>query len=423
VTTAFDVLESRGLIHQVTDEEAVRAAFASPGVSIYAGFDPTDPSLHIGNLLPIMVLAQLQRAGHRPICLVGGATGMIGDPSGRDVERELLTAETVARNAAAIARQLERFLRFEGPHAALLVDNRDWTAALGFVDFLRDVGKHFSVNTMLAKESVKRRLDGPGISYTEFSYSLIQAHDFLHLYEKYGCTMQVGGSDQWGNITAGVDLVRRKHGIAVQGITHPLITTASGAKLSKSSGNAPWLDAERTSPYEFYQYWIRTDDRDVERFLKLFTFLELSEIESVCAEHRGDPEKRAAQRRLAAELTRLVHGEEPLRKAEGASRVLFGEAISGLSDAELLGIFPDVPSTRMERARLEAGIPVIDLLAESGVCKSKGEARRLVKNGGAYLNNQRLADPDARVELGQLASESLLVIRKGKKSYHLVRFE
>ncbi|UCE86792.1 MAG: tyrosine--tRNA ligase, partial [Deltaproteobacteria bacterium] len=351
------------------------------------------------------------------------ATGMIGDPSGRDTERELLSADAVEENSAAIARQLRRFLSFEGENAARLVDNRDWTAALGFVDFLRDVGKHFSVNTMLARESVKRRLEGPGISYTEFSYSLIQAHDFLHLYETYGCTMQVGGSDQWGNITAGVDLVRRKHGIAVYGITHPLITTISGAKLSKSSGNAPWLDAERTRPYEFYQYWIRTDDRDVERFLKLFSFLELDEIERLCAAHRRDPEKRSAQRRLAAELTGLVHGEEPLRKAESASQVLFGAEIAGLSDADLLGIFPDVPSVRMERARLEAGIALIDLLAETGICASKGEARRLVKNGGAYLNNQRQADPDAQIRPDALASETLLVVRKGKKSYHLVRFE
>jgi tyrosyl-tRNA synthetase len=422
VSTAFDVLESRGLVHQVTDEAAVRAALGGPGVSVYAGFDPTDSSLHVGNLLPILVLAHLQRAGHRPICVVGGATGMIGDPSDRDAERALLSPERVAENAAAIGRQLRRFLFFDGENAAQLLDNAAWAASLSFVEFLRSVGKHFSVNAMLARESVRRRLDGPGISYTEFSYALLQAYDFLHLYEKHGCTLQVGGSDQWGNITAGIDLVRRTHGAAAQGITHPLITTASGAKLSKSAGNAPWLDAARTSPYDFYQFWIRVDDRDVERFLALFTFLELSEIERLCAAHRANPEARGAQRRLAAEVTRSVHGDDALRRAEVASRVLFGEEIAGLSDADLLGIFPDVPSTRLARARLEAGVPALELLAESGVCKSKGEARRLIKNGGVYLNNQRIEDPDALVTPAGLASETLLVLRKGKKSYHLVRF-
>ncbi len=420
-----DVLASRGMVEQVTNEDGLRRLLASPGASVYVGFDPTADSLHVGHLLPVLILAHFQRGGHRPIIVVGGATGMIGDPSGRSSERQLLTPEMVAVNAAAMRRQLERFVSFEGSTAALVVDNGDWIRPMSHLEWLRLVGKHFTVNYMLAKESVRRRLEEreQGISYTEFSYMLLQAYDFLYLFDRYECRIQGGGSDQWGNITAGTDLIRKVRGEEAFGITFPLLSTNSGEKFGKSAGNAVWLDQRKTSPYQFYQFWIRTEDADVERFLKLFTFLELEEIQSVCGLHNEAPDKRTAQRRLAAEVTRLVHGEEGLDRAVRASDVLFGREISDLSDAELSEVFADVPSFVLGRRDLEVGIRLSDLLVQVGACTSKSEAVRLVRGGGVYLNNRRVKSPELTIRREHLASESMLILRLGKKSYYVARFE
>lgn len=414
----LDQLERRGMIEQVTDREALDKLLATPKQAIYIGFDPTADSLHVGHLLPALMLSRFQRAGHRPIVLVGGATGMIGDPSGRSTERQLLTLETIQSNARAVQRQLARFVDFTGDTAAIMVNNADWTAPVSYLDFLREIGKHFTVNYMLAKESVRRRLEDRehGISYTEFSYMLLQAFDFLHLQQTYGCAMQAGGSDQWGNITAGIELIRRVRGAEAFGITFPLLATSSGEKFGKSAGNAVWLDPARTSPYQFYQYWIRTDDRDAERFLKLFTFLSDEEIAGLMAQ---PPEQRAAQKKLAAEVTRIVHGEENLALALKASEVLFGGDVRGLRDRDLADIFADVPSFSLHRAALESGIKVTDALVLSGAAKSKGEAVRLIAGGGVYVNNARVSAADAQLHMNDLASETMLVLRVGKKNYYL----
>jgi tyrosyl-tRNA synthetase len=418
-------LRARGLLDQLSDEEALHRLLDSPGASIYIGFDPTADSLHVGSLLPILLLARLQRAGHRPIVLVGGATGMVGDPSGRSSERNLLDLETLAANVDAVRRQLSRFVSFEGPNAALLVDNAEWTAPISYLDWLRNVGKYFTVNYMIAKESVRRRLEDreQGISYTEFSYMLLQAHDFLQLFDIYGCNIQAGGSDQWGNITAGIDLVRKaRAGAEVYGFTHPLLATSSGEKFGKSAGNAVWLDARRTSPYQFYQFWVRAEDADVERYLKLFTFDSVESIDAAVAAHRAHPEAREAQKLLAARMTQIVHGEEGLAEALRASEALFGKEISGLSDADLEAIFDGVPSTTLERAALGNGLRISQALVSSGACSSKGEASRLIQGGGVYLNNVRIA-ADGPLTEANLASASMLVFRTGKKSYFLVRFQ
>jgi tyrosyl-tRNA synthetase len=418
-------LRARGLLDQLSDEEALHRLLDTPGATIYIGFDPTADSLHVGSLLPILLLARLQRAGHRPIVLVGGATGMVGDPSGRSSERNLLDLETLAANVDAVRRQLSRFVSFEGPNAALLVDNAEWTAPISYLDWLRNVGKYFTVNYMIAKESVRRRLEDreQGISYTEFSYMLLQAHDFLQLFDIYGCNIQAGGSDQWGNITAGIDLVRKaRAGAEVYGFTHPLLATASGEKFGKSAGNAVWLDARRTSPYQFYQFWVRAEDADVERYLKLFTFDSVESIDAAVAAHRAHPEAREAQKLLAARMTQIVHGEEGLAEALRASEALFGKEISGLSDADLAAIFDGVPSTSLERAALSNGLRISQALVSSGACASKGEAARLIQGGGVYLNNVRVA-ADGPLTEASLASASMLVFRTGKKSYFLVRFQ
>lgn len=416
-------LQQRGMIEQISDEAAIRELLAQQRISLYVGFDPTARSLHIGSLLPMMVLAHLQRAGHRPIAVVGGATGMIGDPSGRSSERNLLDDAELAANLAGIRGQLANFLDFEGDNAALLVNNADWTTPIGYIEWLRDVGKFFTVNYMMGKESVRRRLEDrdQGISYTEFSYMLLQAYDFLHLFRSQNCLLQGGGNDQWGNITAGIDLIHKVEGKQAYGLTFPLITTASGEKFGKSAGNAVWLDAEMTSPYQFYQYWIQTDDRDVRKYLGLFTFLSLADIDEIVAAHEAAPEKRLGQRRLAAEVTRIVHGAEALAKVEHASEILFGREISGLNDAELSEIFADVPSTALQR-NLLGELKLLDLLRESGLVKSNGEARRLLSGGGVYLNNRNVSDPNQAVDQNSLASETALVLRSGKKKYHLVRF-
>lgn len=417
----LDQLERRGMLEQITNRAALDELLATPGASIYVGFDPTADSLHVGHLLPVLMLARFQHAGHRPIVLVGGATGMIGDPSGRSAERQLLAPEMVAENARVVREQLSRFVSFEGSNAALVVDNLGWTRPISYLDWLRDIGKHFTVNYMLAKESVKRRLEDRehGISYTEFSYMLLQAYDFVHLFEHHGCKIQAGGSDQWGNITAGIELIRKLKGGEAFGVTFPLLSTSSGEKFGKSAGNAIWLDSARTSPYQFYQYWIRTDDRDVEFLLKVFTFLELEEIEEIYTQHRSRPEERLAQKRLAIEVTRLVHGEDRLAQAVKASEILFGGEVADLSDRDLLDIFADVPSFSIDAAALDRGLRVVDALVLSGAAKSKGEAGRLIQGGGVYLNNRRVEGPDVCLRRENLASETMFVLRAGKKSYFL----
>ncbi|HUA87120.1 MAG TPA: tyrosine--tRNA ligase [Bryobacteraceae bacterium] len=413
----LDELEQRGALDDVTDRTALDQFLSKPGQSIYIGFDPTADSLHAGSLVPALMLSRFQRRGHRPIVLVGGSTGMIGDPSGRSAERPLMTPEMVRANVEAIRRQLTRFVSFEGENAAIVVNNYDWTAPVSYLDFLRDVGKHFTVNYMLAKESVRRRLEDRehGISYAEFSYMLLQAYDFLILHDTHGCKIQGGGSDQWGNITAGIELIRKIRGDEAFGVTFPLLTTASGEKFGKSAGNAIWLDPNKTSPYQFYQYWINTDDRDAARFLKLFTFLSLEEIDQLCA---APPEQRIPQKRLAAEITRLVHGDEALMQAQKASEVLFGGEVSGLTDRQLSEIFADVPSFSVD---LSAPVKLTEAMVRAGAAKSKGEATRLIAGGGVYLNNRRVETADSQIRGEDLASETMFVLRIGKKNYYLGR--
>ncbi|MDQ3309871.1 MAG: tyrosine--tRNA ligase [Gemmatimonadota bacterium] len=421
-TNFFDDLEGRGLVHSAS--EGARDHFAAGPVTGYIGFDPTASSLHVGNLLQIMALARLQRAGHRPLALVGGGTGMIGDPSGKTRERQLLTRAQVEENVEGIRGELGRFLDFSGENAAQLVDNHDWLAGLGLIEFLREVGKHFTVNYMLAKESVARRLEQEeGISVTEFGYMLLQAYDFGVLADRYGCTLQMGGSDQWGNITAGMELIRRTRGRSAHGIVQPLITTSSGAKFGKSESGTVWLSPERTSPFRFYQFWLNTDDRDVEHYLKAFTFLPLNEIRQILGEHAANPAARTGQRRLAVEVTQLVHGAEGLERAERATGVLFGSRpAQELGAAELLDVFADVPSTEVARSRLEGeGLQVVELLAEAGVASSKGEARRLIAGGGIYLNGERLTGHEQRVRMENAIDGEVLLLRKGKKDSYVVR--
>jgi tyrosyl-tRNA synthetase len=416
----------RGLLGQCTDPVLLGAYLLERPRSVYIGFDPTADSLHVGHLLQVMMLRRFQRAGHRPIALVGGATGMIGDPSGKSAERNLLSTETLRSNVAAVREQLAHFLDFgSGPASALLVDNSEWMNKFGFLEFLRDVGKHASVNTMLAKDSVKSRLeraDG-GLSYTEFSYMLLQAYDFVHLFDTHGCGVQVGGSDQWGNITAGIDLARRMRSVQLHGLTCPLLVKSDGTKMGKTEAGALWLDPRKTSPYSFYQYWVNLADADVGRCLRYLTDLDREEIEAIEAEHAAAPERREAQKRLATELTRLVHGGQALDSARRATNVLFGGEISRIDDAQLLEIFADVPSRELPRARLmDGGLAIVDALVGSGLAKGKGEARRSLVQGGVYLNNRRVEDPGARLGLEALAGETVMVLRTGKRNYALLRF-
>lgn len=421
----LEALKKRGMFSQLTNNEEVAKLLDTPGNAIYAGFDPTADSLHVGHMLPIMALAMLQRAGHIPIALVGGATGMVGDPSGRSSERNLLTSDEVARNSMAIKGQLEHFLDFSGSNAAIMVNNADWTEKLSAIEWLRDVGKHFSVNYMLAKESVKRRIEDreSGVSYTEFSYMILQAYDFLQLFRRHGCRLQVGGSDQWGNITAGIDLIHKVAAADAFGMTFPLVTTSTGEKFGKSAGNAVWLDPARTSPYRFYQYWLQTEDSDVARFLGYFSFLPWEEIEAIAAEHAAEPERRIGQRRLAEEVTRLVHGEAELQRAINASKALFGGSLADMDARDLNDIFAEVPSTTLPADAIAAGIGVGDLLVKSGMCTSFGEAKRLIAGGGFYINNERIGDATLTITTSSLLAGTVLVLRSGKKNYRLVRFE
>ncbi|HUT11104.1 MAG TPA: tyrosine--tRNA ligase [Thermoguttaceae bacterium] len=419
-------LSWRRLVNQTTDDANLPRWLAQRPRTVYAGFDPTADSLHVGHLMGVTTLRRFQQAGHRPIALVGGATGMVGDPSGKSEERNLLSVEVLRANVAAVGEQLACFLDFDcGENSALLVNNFDWMGEFGYLDFLRDIGKHFPVNVMLTKDSVKSRLQrtDAGLSYTEFSYMLLQAYDFAYLHRHYDCELQIGGSDQWGNITAGIDLARRLHSVQLYGLTWPLLTTSSGSKMGKTESGAVWLSADKTSPYHFYQYWINVEDADVDTCLRYFTDLGREEVESLLGEHRSDPGRRTAQRRLATELTRLVHGPQGLRTAERATEIFFGAEISELSDAQLAGIFADVPSKELSRQRLSGeGISIIDALVDAGLAKSKGEARRLVEQGGAYVNNRRVEGIDARLGQADLAGESIMVLRSGKKKYALLQF-
>jgi tyrosyl-tRNA synthetase len=409
----LDVLRERGFVDQVTEPvDELRALLAAP-TAAYIGFDPTASSLHVGSLVPIMALAHLQRAGHRPVALVGGGTALVGDPSGKTELRRVMSREEVAANAAAIRGQLSRFIDFDGGRA-LLVNNADWLLGLGYLEFLRDIGRQFSVNRMLAADAYRTRYDSAdGLNFLEFNYMLLQAYDFLHLYRTHGCRLQMGGSDQWGNIVAGIDLVRRLEGAGTFGITFPLITTASGAKMGKTASGAVWLDAARTSPYAYYQFWINTDDPDVGRFLALFTLLPMDEVRALAA--AGGEGLRAAKRRLAFEATRLAHGEEEARKAERSAAALFGGG--GEPPAEALG---DAPTATLPAAELAAGVEAFDLFHRVGLAKSRGEARRLIEGGGAYVGGRQVAAINERVTDAD-AKDGRILLRAGKKKYLLLR--
>jgi tyrosyl-tRNA synthetase len=425
VAEIFDELRWRGLIHQTTDDEKLPAWLREKPRTLYAGFDPTANSLHVGHLVALMILRRFQKAGHRPIAVVGGATGMIGDPSGKSEERKLLTLDELRANVATIETQMASFLDFHrGADSALLVNNYDWISRFSFLDFLRDIGKNFPVNVMLTKDSVRARLERSdvGLSYTEFSYMLLQAYDFVHLHDHHGCELQVGGSDQWGNITAGIDLARRMRGVQLYGMTTPLLTKNDGSKMGKTEAGALWLSPERTSPYQFYQYWINIDDADCGKCLRYFTDLARDEIESLDTARAEHAERRDSQRRLAEEITRLVHGEAGLTKARRATEIFFGAEISELSDLELGEIFPDVPSQQLERIKLAAGLSIIDAFVSAGLAKSKGEARRTIEQGGAYINNRRIDSIDRQLSETDLASETVMVLRSGRKKYALLRF-
>ncbi len=424
MTDIIAELSWRGLIHQTTDDEHLSAWLLAQPRTVYAGFDPTSDSLHVGNLMPLMLLRRFQQAGHRPIALVGGSTGMIGDPSGKSAERNLLSKDELEKNITCIAAQMREFLDFSGASGALLVNNFDWMSDFTYLGFLRDVGKNFPVNVMLAKDSVKARLDGEaGLSYTEFSYMLLQAYDFVHLYDQHDCQLQVGGSDQWGNITAGIDLGRRMRQVQLYGLTCPLLTKSDGGKMGKTESGSIWLSSQRTSPYAFYQYWFNVADEDAGTCLRFLTELPLPTINDLDKSRAEEPHRRQSQQTLATELTLLVHGEEGLRAAERAKHVFFGGEISDFTDAQLTEILADVPSQEMPREELEGeGLSLLDAFVKAGLSSSKAEARRTVKQGGAYVNNRRCEDMERRLKSEDLASESVMVLRSGKKNYALLKF-
>jgi tyrosyl-tRNA synthetase len=409
----LDDLAWRGAVAHSTDQDALRAALDAGPLTFYCGFDPTAPSLHFGNLVQLITMRRLQLAGHDPIAVVGGATGLIGDPSGRSVERNLNEAEVVADWVERIRGQVERYLDFGGAHPARIVNNLDWTASVSALDFLRDVGKHFSVNRMLDKESVKARLEGPGISFTEFSYQILQAFDYLELHRRYGCRLQTGGSDQWGNLTAGVDLIRRVTGETVHALATPLITKSDGTKYGKTADGTLWLDPKLTSPYVFYQYFLNTDDADIGALLRFFSFLSREEIEALEAATAERPEGRAAQQSLATELTALVHGADAASQAASASEALFGRGELKELDAETLAsALGELP-----HAQVQGQMPsIVDLLVAAGLAHSRTAARRTVADGGAYLNNQRVTDPEMVPAEGELLHGRWLVLRRGKRS-------
>ncbi|MEZ5115705.1 MAG: tyrosine--tRNA ligase [Candidatus Nanopelagicales bacterium] len=413
----LDDLRWRGLVAQSTDIDALAADLDAGPLTLYCGFDPTAPSLHLGNLVQILTVRRFQQAGHRPLALVGGATGLIGDPK-ETGERTLNATDVVEGWVARIRGQLERFFDFEGDNAAVMVNNYDWTEPVGVIEFLRDVGKHFSVNRMLDREAVAARLAGGGISFTEFSYQLLQSHDYVQLHRRYGCTLQTGGSDQWGNITAGVDLVRRMDGASVHALTTPLMTKADGTKFGKTESGTVWLDPQLTSPYAFYQFWVNSDDRDVSGLLRTFSFRGHDEIEALERAVQERPAAREAQRALAEELTTLVHGADQCSAAIAAARALFGQGdLAELDEATLTDALRETPHVTLETADLADGLPpYVDLLARTGLVASKGAARRTVGEGGAYLNNERVADDALVPSPGDLLHGRWLVLRRGKRS-------
>jgi tyrosyl-tRNA synthetase len=435
----YEELQWRGLVSDCTDAEELQRQLAARPVTLYCGFDPTADSLHVGSLVPLLALRRFQNAGHCPIAVAGGATGSIGDPSGKTAERQLLTKEQISANVDAVRPQLARLLDFTiQPNRASLVDNADWTAGISFLDFLRDIGKHFSVNMMMAKESVRARMEDRevGISYTEFSYMLLQAFDFYVLARDHGCDLQIGGSDQWGNITAGTDLIRKKLARPAWGLTLPLITKADGTKFGKTEAGTIWLDARKTSVYRFYQFWINTDDRDVIRYLKFFTFLSREEIEALEATHTANPGARAAHRALAKSVTDLLHGEAATQESIRASEALFGTTTSTTTtpagpiwqDLSLIpeGVFyqlvAEIPARDIEKSKFEcAGISLADTLIYSGLSQSKGQARKDVTGGGIYMNNLRQSDPSRTLGIGDLLFGKCLLLRKGKKNYILLK--
>jgi tyrosyl-tRNA synthetase len=414
----FEDLRWRGMVYDSTD--GLREALAAGPITGYIGFDPTADSLHVGSLLPLMALSRLQRAGHSPIAIAGGGTGLIGDPKPTE-ERPLLSREQIEQNVAGIRAQLERFLDFASArNPARIVNNADWLAAFDLIGFLRETGKHFTVNSLLQKEAISRRLGSEeGISFTEFSYPLLQARDYLELFDRYDCTLQMGGSDQWGNITAGIDLVRRTRGRKVHALVMPLITTASGVKFGKTEAGAVWLDPRHTSPFRFYQFWLNTDDRDVVKYLKFFTFLSNHDVGALERETETAPERREAQRALARAVTALAHGDDQVARAERAAGILFSENLAHAAVEDILMVFEDAPST--ELALPADGISVADLLARVKLTPSKGEAARLVKSGGIYVNNVRATDERARLTAANAVGGILLILRKGRKDYHLVK--
>src|SRR6266436_5879068 len=418
----YDEFHWRGMLLEATPD--LQKILGEEKLTAYIGFDPSAASLHVGSLLPVMGLARLQKFGHTPIAIAGGGTGLIGDPSGKTKERQLLTPAQVEENLSGIKEQLSRFLDFDAPsNPARIVNNADWLAPISMMEFLRDVGKYFTVNNLLAKEAIKRRLETEeGISFTEFSYPLLQAYDYLVLYDRHGCTLQMGGSDQWGNILAGIDLIRRLRSARAHGLVFPLVTTSAGVKFGKTEAGAVWLDPKLTSPYRFYQFWLNTDDRDAIIYLKFFTWLSQPEIDELAESVRTEPEKRRAQRELARHVTALVHGETELEKALRASEVLFGKEISGLGIQEILDIFADVPSTELEKSKLEGnGFTIVDALVVSGLAPSKGEAKRLVQGGGVCMNNRRVSDARQTISGSELIDGQVLVLRKGAKHYHVIK--
>jgi tyrosyl-tRNA synthetase len=402
----FDVLQERGFIEQVSDKEGIRAIVEQP-ITCYIGFDPSAESFHVGHLVPIMALAHMQRHGHRPIAIMGGGTGMIGDPTDKDEMRKLLSVEEIDANVASLKKQMSRFLDFSGG-GALMLNNGEWLRSIQYLEFLRDIGRHFSVNRMLAFEGYRRRYDSEGgLNFLEFNYQLLQAYDFLHVFRQYGCLLQAGGNDQWGNILAGVDLIRRVEGVQAYAMTYPLLTTSSGAKMGKTATGAVWLDPNLLSPYEFYQFWINVEDADVERFLALFTFLPMDRVRELGRLQGADI--REAKAVLALEVTRLVHGEKAARESQEASRKLFGKGL----------VTGAVPTTQIEARELEAGIPAPDLFQRVGLCRSKSDARRLIQQGGAYVNDEPVGSVDDLITTARVNDGSLL-LRAGKKRYHRV---
>ena len=413
-SSLLEDLRWRGLIAQTTDEKALEEALSKP-ITAYIGFDPTAPSIHAGNLVVLLVLRRLQLAGHTPIALVGGATGLVGDPSGRNEERTLNSTEVVEHWVSRLKGQLSKFLDFNAPkNPAIMANNLDWTAPLSAIEFLRDVGKHFSVNQMLAKDSVSSRLEAGGISYTEFSYQVLQAFDYLELYKRHNCTLQLGGSDQWGNIVAGLDLIRRVEAGTGHAITIPLLTKADGSKFGKTASGAVWLDPEMTSPYAFFQFWLNTDDRDVVKFLKIFSFKSREEIEALEKSHQENPGAREAHRALAREVTSLVHSPEIAERVELAAKALFGQADLSELDAETLGF----ACAELPRVEVKMGEPIpswVDLIVQAGVVDSKSAARRVIKEGGAYLNNEKVTSEDFVPEKTAFLCGKYVLLRKGKR--------